>query len=135
MSRHSPDPTRDKNPVRISITKTGGSRRPRQPVRGLQSHRLPAAIRITAGSPPRGLRLAVDVDGVGVLTTGHAVLLRGRSRHDRAIAAGVRIAPRHRRAGGPTLQSLHLRRIGTPLVLVVHGSADAVAEHTPNGRA
>src|SRR5262245_41030824 len=96
----------------------------------VSSDRGPGPIRIAASAAARDLRLAVDVDRVRVLAALQTVGLMGGSWDDPAIAAGIRIAPWHRCAGFPALQRLHLRRIGAPLVFVVHRRADAIADQS-----
>src|SRR5204863_8808351 len=92
--------------------------------------RGPGPIRIATRSAAGCLRLAVDVDRVGVLPAGVARLLIGRAGDDRAITAGIGIFPGHRRARLTAFEGLHLRRVGAPLVFVVHGGADAIADQT-----
>ena len=100
-------------------------RRPSQ-INGCElAGRRPAAVRAAAGCAARGRRLAVDIDGVGVLPALGAAAVEGRARHDRAVMAGVRILPADRRARPAGFQRLDLRGIGALLVVVVQSCADA----------
>ncbi len=100
IPRHYPAPAPLIAPA-TSITKRAACAARLQQIEGRTLHRLPAAVRITASGAACGLRLAVDVDGVGELPAVHPVRVIGRARHDRAVTARVRIAPGHRAPDGP----------------------------------
>src|SRR5919108_659243 len=90
--------------------------------RGIRSgDRNPSAIGITARGTARNLRLAVDIDGVGVLAALLPIRLVVRSRYHRTVATGIRIAPRHHRTWPSSFQRLDLGRIGALLVFIIHG--------------
>src|SRR6516162_9076064 len=99
------------------------------------AHRGPRAVRIAASVAACDLRLAVDVDGVGVRPALQSVGLIGGTRNYRSITTGIRILPRHRHTRLPAFERLHLCRIGAPLVVVVHASADAIADQAAERRA
>ena len=105
-----------------------------QAARRSSAHRRPGAVGVAAGGAAGKLRPAVDVDGVAVLPALQPVGLIGRTGNHRAIAAGVRVLPRHRHARLAAFERLHLRRVGALLVLVVHAGADAVADQAADGR-
>src|SRR5262249_10208447 len=100
----------------------------RTPARPRSAHPAPGAVRVAAGIALRDLRPAVDIDRVGILPALQPVRIVGRAGNDRAVAARIRILPADRRARPSALQRLHLRGIGTPLVLVVHAGADAILD-------
>src|SRR6185312_4183914 len=95
----------------------------------------PAAIRVAAGGAARGLRLAVNIDGVSVGAARPPRLLIGGSGDHRAVSARIRIAPGHRRARPGLVEGLHLRGISALLVLVVHRRADAIANQAADAGA
>src|SRR5450756_255019 len=92
------------------------------------AERGPGAVRVAAGGAAGGLRAAVDIDGVAEGTAVAAGILIGGARHYGPVAPGIRIFPRHRRAGGAAFERIHLRGIGALLVLVVEAGADTVAD-------
>src|SRR5450631_3120761 len=83
--------------------------------------RRPGAVGIAAGGAAGGLRTAVDIDGVGEGTAIAAGFLPGGAGNNGAVAAGIRVLPRHWSAGRCVLERVHLRGIGALLVLVVEG--------------
>src|SRR6266566_4906188 len=99
------------------------------------AHRGPGAVRIAASVAASDLRLAVDIDGVRIGPALQSVGLIGGTRNHRSITTGIRILPRHRRTRLSAFERLHLRRIGAPLVVVVHAGADAIADQTAKRRA
>src|SRR3569623_3000277 len=115
-------------PSNETVKDTGGLTRPRSGERG------PAAVGIAAGRAARGLRPAIDVDGLGIGAAVTAAILVGRPRHDRAVAARVGIAPGDRRAGRPALERFHLGGIGPALVFfIARRAAAAAAPGAPAG--
>src|SRR3954468_13754975 len=102
--------------------------------------RRPASVRIAAGGTPRDLRLAVDINGMGVVAAPRAA---GRIRcagNDRPVAFRPIAAPADRDAGLSGFQRLHFRRIGALAVLLAEVAADRPAQDAaanarrPSGR-
>src|SRR4029079_2932446 len=79
------------------------------------AHRGPRAVRVATGVAARDLRLAVDIDRVGVLPALLSVGLVGGTGNHRSIPARVRVLPRDRRARFSAFERLHLCRIGALL--------------------
>jgi hypothetical protein len=75
-----------------------------------------------------GLRVALDVYGVGVFAAGDAIFLIHRAGHHIAIATRLRIAPGDRRLRGARFQRLELRDRSAPLVLVIKGCAGMIIQ-------
>src|SRR5262245_18560303 len=115
--------------------KSGGSpvfADPRSACVRMLSQRCPGAVRIAAGGPARDLRASVDIDGMGVVAALGAAPVVGRARNDVTAASRIGILPGDRRAGAAGFERVHLRRVGAGLVLVVHRSADTVAQEAAN---
>src|SRR3954447_26683529 len=90
--------------------------------------RRPASVRIAAGGTPRDLRLAVDINGVGVVA---APRTAGRIRcagNDRPAAFGPIAAPADRDAGLPAFQRLHLSRVGALAIFLAEIAADRATQ-------
>src|SRR5262249_58444643 len=95
------------------------------------AHRGPRAVRIAASVAACDLRLAADVDGVGVRPALQSVGLIGGTRNHRSITTRIRILPRHRHTPLPAFERLHLRPIGAPLVVLLPSRAPSLAHPTP----
>src|SRR5437764_10094723 len=102
--------------------------------RGKSSHCGPTAVGIAAGAAARDLRPTIDIDRVGVLAALQPIRLIGRAGDDGSIAARVRVFPGHGETRFAAFERLHLRRIGALLVLIIHRSADAVADEPADCR-
>src|SRR3974390_1190358 len=88
--------------------------------------RCPRAVRISARRAARGLRTSVNIDGLCVRAAVLAVLDVSRTRHNRSIAAAIRVAPADWRTRGAAFQRVHLGLVGQLLVALVQRSTDAV---------
>ncbi len=95
-------------------------------------HRRPGSIRVAASISTRHLWPSIDVDRVSVGTALQPIGFVCFSWDDRAVPAGVRIFPGNRRSSAPVLQGLHLRRIGAPLVFIVHCGPYPIADEPTN---
>jgi hypothetical protein len=99
----------------------------------------PRTVRIAARGAARGLRLAVNIDGVGKGTTLAVGLLVGGTRNNGAITPRIGVSPGNRGSRLAALEGVHLRRIGALLVFVVQRRADTIAyqaaENATNRRA
>src|SRR6185437_3075163 len=76
----------------------------------------------------RGLRPAIDINGVGERTAITAAFLVGRTRHHGAVASGIRISPGNRGTRWRALERVDLRGISALLIFVVHCRTDAIAD-------
>src|SRR6266508_78435 len=94
--------------------------------------RFPGAVGILASDPARGLRLAVDVDRVGVLPAAGAGLLVIGAGNDGAVAAG-RAAPGDGRAGAAAFKRVHFGGVSALAIFLVERRADAIADETADG--
>src|SRR5262249_24991512 len=99
------------------------------------AHRGPRAVRIAASVAACDLRLAVDVDGVGVRPALQSVGLIGGAPDRAPITTRIPVVSRHPPTRLPALGAWHLRRIGGRLVVVVHASADEIADQAAERRA
>src|SRR5262249_57019706 len=80
------------------------------------THRGPRAVRIAASVAACDLRLAVDIDGVGVRPALQSVGLIGGTRNHPSLTTGIASLPRHPHTPLSAFERLHLRRIRAPPV-------------------
>src|SRR3954471_24975359 len=90
--------------------------------------RRPAAVRVAAGGTPRDLRLAVDINGVGVVAAPRAAGRIRRAGNDRPVAFRPIAAPADRDAGLSAFQRLHLSRVGALAIFLAEIAADRPAQ-------
>src|SRR4029077_1601278 len=90
----------------------------------------PGAVRIAARSAAGGLRLAINIAGVGKSTAFAVSLLIRSTRDNCAVATGIRISPGNRGPWLASVEGIHLCRVGALLVFVVKRRATSVADQT-----
>src|SRR5690606_14453612 len=94
--------------------------------RGRSAHDLPASIRLAAGRAIGTLRLAADIDGLGIFPTVTGRALVRAARLDIAVIAALRVVPALGLAG----LERAVRGVGQiGLVGAVEAAADIVAHH------
>src|SRR5262245_52574281 len=90
---------------------------------------LPGPVRLAASRAARGLRLAADIDRVGVGPTILAPLLVGLARHDLPVILRLGIVPGRCRSRLAVFEGLIFGRGGELTVLLVETLADLIADN------